>query len=192
MSGGPDGKARDAFARAIAHADWGSIRAKVVKRLRGAQRADVDDLLAKVTEQCLRGKRVWNEQVELGVFFSQAVRSLRWSDTKQNASRNAAEKELVDESPTLAVSPEAERLQNDRLARLRAWVGARIEGDAELKALWRVYLDGAEKPSEQAEALGWSRERLDAVKHRLARRLARGWRQRETRRDLESDLRPRR
>lgn len=130
--------------------------------------------------------------MDLVVFLAQAVRSLRWSDTKQRASRSAAENELLVDVPAVAASPKAERLRNDRRARLRAWVEARIAGDTELEALWHVYLDGAETAREQAAALGWTMERLDAVKHRLARRLARGRRERQTRRDLESDLRPRR
>jgi DNA-directed RNA polymerase specialized sigma24 family protein len=119
---------------------------------------------------CLSGARTWPANLDFHRFFRRVMRSLM----SHELGRRRAERRRREGSPepdeVAAASARAGEVQDAR--REVAAVVRALAGDTRAVELLGALADGAEKPSDVAEMLGWSPAQAKAVRVRLKRRLA--------------------
>lgn len=143
-------------------------------------------------EKLVSGARRWIDRAPTKSLY-ETTRSTMYAERSRTKTLDAAKQQLALIANPVVESPEETRLRTDAVERVRAWIDARLARDPEAKVLWQAIVAGHEKRREQAAALGWTPEHVDAVYKRLVRLLGREARDgdRRTPRELESDLRAR-
>jgi DNA-directed RNA polymerase specialized sigma24 family protein len=134
---------------------------------RAPSAAEAGDVVNGAVEACLEGAWVWPDDMDLETFIS----GVMWSQLghqKRKASRTWTRS--LEDAEELAAQRVLEELVEHR--RLLAAVGATLADDDEASAVLRAIDDGNTKRAQIAAELGWSVERLKAVRVRMNRRLA--------------------
>ena len=149
-------------ARAVRRAGWGEGRDQIPSAV------EAEDVLHDAIEACLDGTRTWPEDMALetylcGVMWSQ-VSHLRRDAARWDATC------LDDVAEPAAPSSRRDRRHDAR--RMIAAVEQTLMNDPETYALFTMIVDGEEKPTDYAAALGWTPERAKTVRVRMNRRLA--------------------
>jgi DNA-directed RNA polymerase specialized sigma24 family protein len=175
--------ARSALRQMLAEADWEALvpllvadaasRIRRSKWLRGRDElpaaAEAEELVQDIIAIALSNRRVLPDDMDLLTF----LRGLLWSElwNRRRAAKRRA-RVIGGEIPD-AVEDEKERA-DEALGRraLLARVEKLIEDDEELLAFYGAMAQEHTKRNEIAEALGWTSDRVSAVRKKLNRRLA--------------------
>lgn len=136
--------------------------------------ASVQDVVNAAIDRCLDGTRTWNndDPPELEPFLCGVIKSIVWSERKSFLRSPAA-------SISQGAGADVELLAEERVAdteardALRAEIEMCVEDDEDLSMLWLAIQDGAVKPREIAEVLGWDVKTVATARIKLQRRLIR-------------------
>lgn len=158
---------REALPRIYAYA------ARLVARA-GAARVDAipgeseaNAVLNRAVVTCLEGTRTWKP----GISFETFVCGVIWSQVSHGRREALSSPEVPMDDAAEQIAPSSRRGAQGRASRILARLDACLENEPEVAALCAVIDDGAEKRAQQVAALGWTPERVKAVRAQLKRRL---------------------
>lgn len=169
------------YNRVLARALYFAADGRVAAALGGDRRQSAMDLVQEAVVRTLNGRRRWNpERVpDLERFLGETVRSIAHSYRKQGVRRGPSHDDDIKPEQrgrlglgaTPGRKPDEILTSKEACEQLESDLLLAAGDDDELLSLIQELFDGAAKPREVAEALGWGLEKTYAVFRKLRRRL---------------------
>src|SRR6185312_6510615 len=118
-----------------------------------------------------KGRRVWPPSLDFHRFFRRVLRGVLGHAFARRREDMRRREGSPEPDEVAAASQRAGEIQDAR-RKVKAVVGA-LSGDAGIEEMLGALADGAERPSDVEEMLGWSPAQAKAVRMRMNRRLVR-------------------
>jgi DNA-directed RNA polymerase specialized sigma24 family protein len=149
--------------------------AYVSRRLRRVDAAgdtgiEAESIVSQATLACLEGARTWPPELDFHRFFRRVLRSLLAHALEHRRADRRRREGSPEPDEVAAPSDRAGEIRDAR-RKVEAVMGA-ASGDPGIEEMLGALADGAEKPSDVEEMLGWSPAQTKAVRMRLGRKLA--------------------
>jgi hypothetical protein len=137
-------------------------------RDRAPSKLMVEDALHEMVVCCLAGGRAWPATVPLDRFLFGVIRSV--VSHRARAAKRLQEVAFEEDVP----APSSRGGRDPEWS--RRWLKARMReavrgGDPDVEALFTAYVDGLHERGDLAGTLGWTPERLSAVRDEMKRRI---------------------